>query len=134
MAQQIINIGSAPNDGTGDVLRSAFDKINDNFSELYAKGAAGSNLDLNNNDISISQTSTVGGISLDPAGPNSLSGTVTIDDDVLRIAESRTVTSAVGSSGDQMGMVAWDADYIYVCTADYDGSTAIWRRSALNSW
>jgi|10_taG_2_1085330.scaffolds.fasta_scaffold00746_27 hypothetical protein len=35
MAKQTINIGSSANDGTGDPLRTAFDKINDNFSELY---------------------------------------------------------------------------------------------------
>ena len=35
MAKQVINIGSAPNDSTGDQLRTAFDKCNDNFSELY---------------------------------------------------------------------------------------------------
>lgn len=38
MAQQVINIGSAPNDGTGDPLRTAFDKCNDNFTELYSGG------------------------------------------------------------------------------------------------
>lgn len=35
MAQQTINIGTVANDGTGDPLRTAFDKINDNFTELY---------------------------------------------------------------------------------------------------
>ena len=35
MAKQTINIGSSANDGTGDPLRTAFDKINDNFDELY---------------------------------------------------------------------------------------------------
>lgn len=35
MSQQIINIGSAPNDFTGDPLRIAFDKANDNDAELY---------------------------------------------------------------------------------------------------
>ena len=35
MAKQIINIGSAPNDGTGDGLRNAFTKVNSNFTELY---------------------------------------------------------------------------------------------------
>lgn len=39
MAQQTINIGSAPNDTTGDPLRTAFDKSNDNFNELYAADA-----------------------------------------------------------------------------------------------
>ena len=40
MAKQTINIGSSANDGTGDPLRSAMDKTNDNFTELY-NGAGG---------------------------------------------------------------------------------------------
>jgi hypothetical protein len=36
MAQQIINIGTTANDGSGSTLRDAFDMINDNFTELYA--------------------------------------------------------------------------------------------------
>lgn len=35
MSQQTIGIGAAANDGTGDPLRTAFDKANDNFTELY---------------------------------------------------------------------------------------------------
>ena len=37
MAKQIINIVSSANKGDGEPLRTAFDKINDNFSELYLK-------------------------------------------------------------------------------------------------
>jgi hypothetical protein len=36
MAQQLVNLGLAPNDGLGDPLRTAFDKLNDNDTELYA--------------------------------------------------------------------------------------------------
>lgn len=36
MAKQTIGIGTAANDGTGDPLRDAFDKVNDNFDEVYA--------------------------------------------------------------------------------------------------
>lgn len=36
MAQEIINIGSSENDGTGDALRNAFIKSNNNFTELYS--------------------------------------------------------------------------------------------------
>jgi hypothetical protein len=36
MAQRIINIGAAANDGTGDPIRDAFTKANENFTELYA--------------------------------------------------------------------------------------------------
>ena len=35
MAKQTINIGTTANDGTGDPLRTAFDKVNSNFTELY---------------------------------------------------------------------------------------------------
>ena len=36
MAIEIINVGSAPNDGTGDPLRTAYIKCNNNFSQLYS--------------------------------------------------------------------------------------------------
>lgn len=36
MPQQLINIGTVPNDNTGDPLRDAYDKCNQNFTELYA--------------------------------------------------------------------------------------------------
>ena len=36
MARQSINIGTSANKGDGDPLRTAFTKINSNFSELYA--------------------------------------------------------------------------------------------------
>ena len=35
MAKQTIGIGAVANDGTGDALRTAMDKVNDNFDELY---------------------------------------------------------------------------------------------------
>jgi hypothetical protein len=128
MAQQVINIGAAANDGTGDPLRDCFDKINDNFSELYARGPAGANFDLTDNDIAA--TNSNGGINLVPNG----TGKIIVEDDSITIQTSRTPTSAVGASGDTAGMVAWDASYIYVCAANYDGSTAIWRRAAIASW
>jgi hypothetical protein len=37
MAQQLIGVGTAPNDGQGNPIRTAFIKCNDNFSELYAR-------------------------------------------------------------------------------------------------
>jgi len=36
MAKQVINLGTSPNKGDGDPLRNAFDKVNDNFDELYS--------------------------------------------------------------------------------------------------
>ena len=37
MAREIINVGSAPNDGTGDPIRTAYIKCNNNFGELYSR-------------------------------------------------------------------------------------------------
>lgn len=35
MPQQLINLGAAANDGTGDTLREGAEKINENFTEVY---------------------------------------------------------------------------------------------------
>ena len=40
MAQQVINVGALPNDGTGDPLRVAYQKINSNFTEVYSSVSA----------------------------------------------------------------------------------------------
>lgn len=37
MALQVINVGNTPNDGTGDPIRTAYTKCNDNFGELYSR-------------------------------------------------------------------------------------------------
>ena len=44
MAQQTIGIGTSANDGTGDPLRTAFTKINTNFTELYGDTAEANDL------------------------------------------------------------------------------------------
>jgi len=55
MTQQIIDIGAAPNDGQGDNLRTAFDKVNDNFSNVWAQGPVDSNVRIQGNTISTLQ-------------------------------------------------------------------------------
>ena len=35
MTRQNISVGTSANDGTGDTLRSAGNKINENFVEIY---------------------------------------------------------------------------------------------------
>ncbi len=43
MAKQVINVGNSANDGTGDTLRAAAQKINSNFTEVYATSQAAFN-------------------------------------------------------------------------------------------
>jgi hypothetical protein len=49
MSQQKLNLGVGANDGTGDTLRSAGEKINDNFEEVYyllSLGGGGGDVDM----------------------------------------------------------------------------------------
>jgi len=90
MSKQIVNIGNSANDGTGDPLRTSFEKINSNANEIYAGLAS--------------------------------------------VARPSAPLAATGDEGDVAGMVAFDADFIYVCTGIYDGSTIIWKRSPISAW
>jgi hypothetical protein len=66
MSQQTINIGTAPNDGTGTPLRTSFDYCNLNFTELYtAVGPSG-------NNIVVPGTATI-------------TGDLTVDTNVLKV-------------------------------------------------
>ena len=55
MARQNISVGNAPNDGTGDPLRVAFEKINNNFTDLY-NNFGSSGLNFIGNVVSTSNT------------------------------------------------------------------------------
>ena len=43
MAKQTISIGASSNDHTGDPLRTAFTKVNANFTELYTSSGSTGN-------------------------------------------------------------------------------------------
>ena len=40
----------------------------------------------------------------------------------------------VGAQGDRQGTVYTDGTYLYVCAANYDGTTAIWKRIELSAY
>ena len=71
MAQQTLNIGTNANDGTGDNLRVAMDKVNDNFNELYASPLFSGNLSFSGNEISATRSND--DIVFVPAGTGSVS-------------------------------------------------------------
>lgn len=60
MSQQNINIGSSPNDGTGDPLRTAMNKINENFTDLYSNPSISANVNVNSaiNIVNLSTSPT----------------------------------------------------------------------------
>ena len=84
MVQQTINIGTVANDNTGDPIRDAFDKTNDNFTELYAGAGAG-----NVTVVLVTTTSAT-------AAP--LQATMVDDDTAAGVV---TITLPAGSANDQ---------------------------------
>ena len=110
MARQAINIGSSANDGTGDPLRTAFDKINDNFIELYGTDNDINTLDanLNVNNFQITTGVTNGDITVTPNGTGSIklgsfkfNGTTLSSDDstIININEGLVVDGTASVSG-----------------------------------
>ena len=79
MAQQTINVGTAPNDGTGTPLRTAFQYTNSNFSELYtAVGPSG-------NNIVVPGTATI-------------TGDLTVDTSTLKVDSANNRVGVVNAS------------------------------------
>ena len=114
MARQAINIGSSANDGTGDPLRTAFDKINDNFVELYGSdndlNTLDANLDVNN--FAITTGVTNGNITVTPNGTGNINlGSITINGSQVSSNDSTQITLAdnIQTTG----------------TLDVDGATAL---------
>ena len=110
MARQVINIGSSANDGTGDPLRTAFDKINDNFVELYGGDNDINTLDanLNTNNFAITTGVTNGDVTITPNGTGAIKlgamkfvGTTMSSDDStqITIAENIQTTGTINVAG-----------------------------------
>ena len=139
MARININVGTNANDGTGDDLRSAMQKINTNFTELYGTTAEandliedgspqlGGNLDLQT--FIITTTSTNGNISLQPNGAGSVvlsslkvQGTTLSSDDSTKITLAENV--------DVTGI--FTASTIHANILQSDDSTAIQIADSVN--
>jgi len=147
MPQQLINIGSYPSDGSGDPLRVSFDKINQNFFELYS--TVGNVITQSGNIIS-NVNVVPGGTSVSSVAGKTGNVTLTINDVVGSVSQgyvnnaitaaiNTTITSrlppssSIGAAGDIVGMFAINNSYLYYCNAEFDGITQIWQRSALSS-
>lgn len=83
-----VNVGSAPNDGTGDNLRESFVKINSNFANLSSSG------------ITIGNLITTGYANV-----------------TSNLIASGSYVPATASASGVAGTIIWDANYVYVCVA-----------------
>ena len=152
MARLNIDTGTEGNVATGDTLRTAMTKINNNFIDVYGlvgdpstglltnsttngdikvqpNGTGIVEIDqLQINDTTITPLITNGDLTLGVNG----TGQVIVADDRIVINTTKTA-SGIGSAGDVAGSIAWDATNLYVCTANYDGSTAVWKKLVLQA-
>jgi hypothetical protein len=106
MPRQVINIGIVANDGTGDSIRIAGQKINNNFEELYAETAVDSYISFDGNNI-ISNASNAD-INILPAGTGTVVfPAVTFDDNEILGTRSNDnlVFSTQGSGGVQLSSI-----------------------------
>jgi len=135
MAKQTINIGSSANDGTGDLIRNAFDKANDNFTELYdGAGVADDSVTFakleDRYTAKVDITTYSGAVSIDwSAGTtfkmgSSLTGAIEFDFTNFKQGQVITFYNLTGSQ-----TITFDSDaatsetFNKVAAVDYDGST-----------
>jgi hypothetical protein len=117
MAKQTIGIGTTANDTTGDKLRTAFTKVNANFTELYNGYATA------NSAVKLANNSYI--LYIDSYGNTHLPSHV--------IFHTVPATSR-GAAGDQVGEMTTDGIYLYICNATYTNGVAdIWSRTNLNT-
>ena len=152
MARLNVDTGTEGNSATGDTLRTAMTKINNNFVDVYGLvGDPSTGLLTNSitngdikvqpngtgiveidqlliNDTTITPLITNGDLTLGVNG----TGQVVVADDRIVINTTKTA-SGIGSAGDVAGSISWDATNLYVCTANYDGSTAVWKKLVLQA-
>lgn len=117
MPQQIINIGTSPDSGDGDTVRVAFDKVNQNFTEVYGvvddlsdeiidKDIVGSVYSADNSTVMVdSQNFSIATGNLDISG--------SIDGDLV---PSQDLTYSIGTPEKQ-----WKALYLSGSTIFIDG-------------
>jgi len=138
MVKQVINVGANANDGTGDDLRTAMQKVNSNFTELFGATAEANDLvedgtpqlggDLDVNGYAIISSSN-GNITISPNGTGNLilgalrvNGTTVSSDDSSKI----TLAEAVDVTG------ILTAPTVHVNLLQSDDSTAIQINDSVN--
>ena len=97
MAKLTLNLGTNPNDGTGDNLRGGGTKINANFTEIYSSLGDGSNI-INSFSIAdtTSTTSTIAlGETLKFVGGSGINAT--ISGDTLTLETDNTIMTGSGT-------------------------------------
>ena len=94
MAIQTLGLGTVADDGTGDTLRSAGDKINDNFLDVYTVLGDGTTLSTAVTTASPTFTGTIIAVNLDLSGDLTVGDDVSLDSDgaILNFGENSEIS------------------------------------------
>ena len=99
MSRQNINVGTNPNDATGDTLRLAFSKVNNNFIELYATSVGtGNSITQGSYSVVIDANGAMSFPTLSTARGDVSSGTLT--GQTLKFADKTQEAIIAGPNGD----------------------------------
>lgn len=128
MARQNIGIGTAANDGTGDTLRVAGQKINENFAEVYEllggdSGELSSGITLTDNGIVFEGTTVddhettliAGNPSADVSLTLPTAGTEVISNSATQTLTNKTLTSPVLTTP-QINDTSADHQYVFAAS------------------
>lgn len=94
MAKQSVDVGTVANDGTGDPLRTAMVKINENFTELYTNAVLTTSVSVGNSTINSSMSNTAGFYTGNSAGSRFLANTGVVDITNGTTSSNLTATTA----------------------------------------
>ena len=136
MAKQTINVGTNQDDGTGDSLRGAFVKVNENFTEIYTElgGVALSNIKMSGSTISTDTADS--GIIIDPNGTGTitLTGAPAVTGGLTPDSLAVTANATVGGTLDVTGAATFGAITIgSTIASDLDVTGAVTIGGALNA-
>ena len=116
MAQQTLNVGSNANDGTGDTLRAAMQKVNTMFTEVYASSLFNDSISLVGNNITATRSND--NLVIRPSG----TGTVAIDklvvDNNIQLTDNIISTT---NSNSNLKLSASGTGSIEIAKADING-------------
>jgi hypothetical protein len=121
MGQQTLNVGSNANDGTGDTLRSAMEKVNTMFTELYLSPLSGGDLSFSGNEISATRTNE--DLVFQPSGTGAISfPAIRINDNAIEGTRSNENINLIPNG---TGSVTFGAIKISGTTLSSDDSSSI---------
>jgi len=129
MANQVLGIGGAANDGTGDTLRAASDKVNDNFLEIYTllgdTSSLSSGISATASVISLTAPSISGVV----AGTQTSATITTLTGTTLNAG---TLALAAGSITDSSGAISFGNENL-TTTGTITGALATAAQTAITS-